>query len=259
MTTVIKISRRKFLNIALAAVPGATFAHAFAMEPEQLKVNKLALKALGGQISIIHFTDLHYNGDTFLTDKVTEEFIRRKPAFACFTGDLIEKAEYKEGAFAFIKSLGCPVYGVPGNHDRLSGVSSADYEMAFAATGGRWLENGSAVTADGQIEIVGISGMLPPAFTTPQAAHRILLTHYPAAVEGLYDDKFTVILAGHSHGGQVRVPFFGPLYLPDGVGRYDRGRFETTVGVMNVSAGLGTSMLPIRFNCPPEITIVSSV
>ncbi|MDD2582270.1 MAG: metallophosphoesterase [Desulfuromonadaceae bacterium] len=260
MTDIVKISRRKFLSFTLAAIPGVTFAHKFTLETEQLKVNRLALDIMRQYSGIIHFTDLHFNGDTSVTDKVIDEFRRQKPDFACFTGDLIERSEYKEGAFAFIKSLGCPVYGVPGNHDYLSGVSSAEYQRAFAATGGSWLENRSTVTADRQIEIIGIAAsMSPPVFGPPQAARRILLSHYPAVADELGDNKFTLILAGHSHGGQVRVAFYGPLYLPEGVGRYDRGRFETAAGVMNVSAGLGTSILPIRFNCQPEITIINPV
>jgi predicted MPP superfamily phosphohydrolase len=68
---------------------------------------------------------------------------------------------------------------------------------------------------------------------------------------------FDLILSGHSHGGQVRLPLFGPPYLPWGVGRYDLGFFETENGPLYVNAGIGTYHAPIRFNCPPEITVVT--
>ena len=67
-----------------------------------------------------------------------------------------------------------------------------------------------------------------------------------------------LILAGHSHGGQVRLPFIGPLLLPSGVGPYDYGCYDTPGGPLSVSAGIGTlSSFPIRWNCPPEITLVT--
>ncbi len=80
---------------------------------------------------------------------------------------------------------------------------------------------------------------------------------YPELADRLDGARFDLIMAGHSHGGQVRVPFFGPLFLPWGVGRYDLGRFETAGGPLYVNAGIGTYHLPLRFNCRPEITLVT--
>ncbi len=79
--------------------------------------------------------------------------------------------------------------------------------------------------------------------------------HYPAWVEKFATQKFDLLLAGHSHGGQVRLPFFGPLYVPFGVEQYDLGRFETKAGVLYVNPGIGWFPWPIRFNCRPEITV----
>ena len=64
-----------------------------------------------------------------------------------------------------------------------------------------------------------------------------------------------LILAGHSHGGQVRIPFYGPILLPYGVGRYDLGMFRTGCGPLYVNPGIGWFPVPIRFNCQPEITV----
>jgi predicted MPP superfamily phosphohydrolase len=85
-----------------------------------------------------------------------------------------------------------------------------------------------------------------------------MLTHFPQAVDKIGDTTFAVILAGHSHGGQVRLPFYGSLYLPPGVGRYDLGSFQTPVGPLHVTAGIGTSGLPVRFCCPPELSLYQS-
>lgn len=254
------ISRRKFLSMALAALPGVSIAHALTVETEQLEIHRIVLNGAAAHFRFIHFSDIHFTGDSLLTRKVTEIFRHQQPDFACFSGDLIESDEYKDGAFEFIKSLGCPVYGAPGNHDRSCGVPYSEYEEVFKATGGEWLVNRNVITPCGRIEIVGIESTI--SFTLPlrsKAAHSILIAHKPLAVDGVGENRFMMVLAGHSHGGQIRLPFLGPLVLPEGVGGYVRGQFETNAGLLNVSAGLGTSKLPIRFNCPPEITIVNPV
>jgi len=64
----------------------------------------------------------------------------------------------------------------------------------------------------------------------------------------------SLVLAGHSHGGQVRLPFYGPLIVPFGVGRYDLGWFQTAASPLYDNAGIGYFHLNVRFNCRPEIT-----
>ena len=69
--------------------------------------------------------------------------------------------------------------------------------------------------------IVGIH-----ALKAPRAGRRLLLQHYPEMAAKLHGHTFDLILAGHSHGGQVRLPFYGALFLPWGVGSYDMGLFR---------------------------------
>jgi hypothetical protein len=83
----------------------------------------------------------------------------------------------------------------------------------------------------------------------------ILLIHYPAWAKE-FKEKFDLILAGHSHGGQVRLPFYGALIVPFSVDEYDLGLFQTKAGPLYVNAGIGWFPYPIRFNCRPEITVV---
>ena len=85
---------------------------------------------------------------------------------------------------------------------------------------------------------------------------RILLTHYPAEVDTLTEPAYDLVLSGHSHGGQVRLPWFGALIVPFGVNRYQMGTYATPSGRLHVSAGLGTFFLPVRFCCRPEITLI---
>ena len=81
--------------------------------------------------------------------------------------------------------------------------------------------------------------------------------HYPEIAHGMRDQRFDLILAGHSHGGQVRLPFLGALIVPNGVGPYDHGYYETPGGPLYVNAGIGTYLIPVRLNCRPEITVIT--
>jgi uncharacterized protein len=137
------------------------------------------------------------------------------------------------------------------------GVAVDDIEKTFAATGGGWLLDGQAVTQDGKLSIVGLACRsfkheLPkwsPAIRT------ILLMHYPAWIEKLSGQNLELILAGHSHGSQVRLPFYGPIFIPFGVSQYDLGLFRTDAGPLYVNPGIGWFPVPVRFNCRPEITV----
>ena len=95
----------------------------------------------------------------------------------------------------------------------------------------------------------------PPRFNLEPNQRNILLIHYPEWADKLGKTKLDFILAGHSHGGQVRLPFYGPLIVPFGVGAYDLGLFQTPAGPLYVNAGIGYFYLNVRFNCRPEITV----
>jgi uncharacterized protein len=252
------LSRRQFLSFLLTAIPSASLAHGMAIEPEQLTVSSKSLAMSGPPVRFVHFTDLHFRGENSLTHRVAAEIRRLRPDFACFTGDLIESAEYGKGAFRFIRSLGCPVYGSPGNHDCWSGVPAGEFAEAFAATSGAWLENENLLVPGTDLEIAGISIDDNWAIPQPLSQNRILLTHYPQSVDTIKSARFSAILAGHSHGGQVRFPLVGAIYLPPGVGRYVLGTFDTPVGPLHVNAGIGTRFLPVRFCCPPELYLFQS-
>lgn len=67
-----------------------------------------------------------------------------------------------------------------------------------------------------------------------------------------------LILAGHTHGGQVNLPFVGELIVPSGYGKkYAKGLIEENGKTMFLTKGIGTSILPVRFNCLPEIIVIN--
>ena len=251
-----KMTRRKFLTLGALALPAAAGVDARFIEPERLRVTNLTLNP-NGKLRFVHFTDLHYRGDDAYAEEVVRSINALAPDFVCFTGDLVEDKRFAAKALEFIRAVNAPVYGSPGNHDYWCGASFDDYAEAFAATGGAWLVDRSTVLAQHDLEIVGMAIIGARALKPPRARQRILLLHYPEMADRLHAPRFDLILAGHSHGGQVRLPFYGALVLPHGVGRYDMGYFVTEGGPLYVNAGIGTYHLPLRFNCRPELTLVT--
>jgi predicted MPP superfamily phosphohydrolase len=252
-----KISRRKFLSLGAFALPAIVAIDSRLGAPTRLRTSNLKLSDQP-KARFVHFSDFHYAGDIDYAGKVIAAINELRPDFVCFTGDLVEERQYAEEALGFIRQISSPVYGIPGNHDYWSQAPFPEYEYSFEATGGAWLANNNIVLPRHDLEIVGmgIDGM--PSEPSELATRHLLMIHYPAMADHLGDRKFDLILAGHSHGGQVRIPFVGALVLPSGVGPYDYGQYATAAGPLHVSAGIGTlSSVPVRWNCPPEITVVT--
>jgi predicted MPP superfamily phosphohydrolase len=249
-----KITRRKFLGLSALALPAALGADSSALETTTLRVTKLERGP--GPCRFVHFSDFHYQGDTDYAAKVIRAINELTPDFVCFTGDLVEEAASAPAAFEFIRQINVPVFGTPGNHDVQSGVPFSDFENAFAATGGGWLADRTALLPQYDLELVGFGRRSIHAFKEPQAGRQILLMHYPQMANGL-GRRFDLILAGHSHGGQIRLPFLGAIVLPKGVRPYEYGFYETPGGPLYVNAGIGTYRIPFRWNCRPELTLIT--
>lgn len=252
-----KINRRRFLLGALLAAPLATFADAKWLEPDWVKTRRLSLGATKPRHRFVHFTDLHHKGDRAYLLSVVNKINALSPDFVCFTGDIIEEKKHLPEALELLGRIKSPMYGVPGNHDYWSKVVFRDIEQCFTATGGGWLLDRQMVTQDGKFSVIGAT-CLTFKHETPKPnpkTRNIFLMHYPAWVKNLSETRFDLVLAGHSHGGQVRLPFYGPLFVPFGVDQYDMGMFHTASGPLYVNPGIGWFPWPIRFNCRPEITV----
>ena len=256
MTKSRKFSRRHFLFASLLASPAAVLGDARWLEPQWVKVHRLRLSQEPAH-RFVHFSDLHHKGDRAHTQSVVNTINSLKPDFVCFTGDIIEEAKYLPEALEALAGVTAPMYGVPGNHDYWSGAPFSEMNKCFASTGGAWLMDETRVIAGGKINLMGMAHMGPKhALPSPRRELKnILLMHYPAWVKA-FDQKFDLMLAGHSHGGQVRIPFYGPPIVPFLVDEYDLGLFHTKAGPLYVNPGIGWFPYPIRFNCRPEITVI---
>jgi uncharacterized protein len=246
------------LKAALLLTPALAVSDARFVEPTWLRVRHVRLGHDKPSHRLIHFTDLHHKGDRAYLQRVVNQINALSPDVVCFTGDIIEEKSFLAQALAILSGIKSPIYGVPGNHDYWSKMPFDEAAKCFEATGGAWLLDQQRMTTDGKICISGAtcqSTRKPPPLQPAPKARNILLMHYPAWVENLGAGKFDLILAGHSHGGQVRLPLYGAIYVPFGVDRYDLGLFHTAPGPLYVNPGIGWFPWPIRFRCRPELTV----
>jgi uncharacterized protein len=256
------INRRKFLaalGVALFGTPLCITAEAKWLEPTWLSIRRLKIGDGAPSHRLVHFSDLHHKGDRSYLQSVVDAINSLAPDFVCFTGDIVEDRKFLKEALQALSQIRSPIFGVPGNHDFWSGIPFGPVRECLASTGGAWLLDEARPTADGRINIIGATCFRPNQALQPvdPAAKRILLFHYPAWVKRLGGQKFDLLLAGHSHGGQVRIPFHGPIFLPSGVDEYDLGLFQTRAGPLYVNAGIGYLQdYNFRFNCRPEITLI---
>ena len=249
-----KLSRRSIL-LALLASPFIAYAYAWQLERRWIKTTRLTINPNGTRIA--HITDIHYLGDKILIKSLIKKIHASNVEMVFFTGDLIDSSspDHLDEALDFITQIKLPVYGVAGNHDPIDRKSVQKYRTAFKQTGGDWLERSSI-----ELDQLHLHPLLPGRPLTQGTKNKphILLTHYPETADGKnrQNHRFDLILAGHSHGGQVRLPVVGPLLLPTGVGDYDRGLFDTPMGKLYVNVGIGTFVFHVRFLCRPELAII---
>ncbi len=251
-----KITRRRFLLLTALASPGLIAADATWLEPDWVKVRSVKLTEGKPSHRIVHITDIHHKGDRPYLESVVRKVNRLSPDAVCFTGDLIEEKKFVPEALHILEGIQSPLYGIPGNHDYWSHAVFGKFRESFARTGGVWLMDAQTFTADGKILISGATCLHGrPAPLKPQpGVKNIFLLHYPLLNERL-TAQYDLLLAGHSHGGQVRLPFFGALIVPYWVGRYQMGLYHVPAGPLYVNPGIGWIGTPVRFNCRPEITV----
>ena len=225
---------------------------------------------------IVQISDLH-NAE-FGTDnqKLIDILKSEAPDAIVITGDLIDaRRTNTEIAESFARRCMeiADCYYVPGNHEaRLGGTYDA-FESALIADGVNVLRNGS-VRIRKEMDAIRIIGVDDPAFAKASDA----ITNLDAALEALSSDDFTILLAhrpelideyskwgidlvlsGHAHGGQIRLPGIGGLYAP-GQGffpRYTSGNYTVGDTEMIVSRGIGNSAFPLRVNDRLEVVIVT--
>jgi len=250
----LKISRRNLLRLGVYGPMAAVLTDGFVIEPRWLAVRHIVLSQTPS-IKIIHFTDPHHKGDVRYLRNVVKQINSMPADFVCFTGDIMEKTTYLDEALEILRTINKPMYGVPGNHEYWSHAPFNVIQEAFTATGGAWLVDQEISIKNDTVLLHG-HAQKPVRRKNSTVRKNILLTHHPETVDHLPEKSFDLILAGHAHGGQVRLPFWGAVIVPPHTGTYDRGLFKTPSGPLYVSTGIGYWYIPVRFFCRPEIALI---
>ncbi|MGD9636108.1 MAG: metallophosphoesterase [Pirellulales bacterium] len=223
----------------------------------------------GGLLRIAHITDLHMSGrvakEYFV--EIVDTINRLEPDLVTLTGDLVEREEclgWLPDTLGRLRAK-AGVYYVLGNHDlRINhrGLLAELNGLGLIHVGGTWRE---AEIGDLRVVLAGNEmpwlGPAPnPALLPPRDENelplRILLAHTPDQFRWAATHDFDLMLAGHNHGGQIRLPWLGAILAPSLSGvRYASGTFRRASTVMHVGRGTG-GLTPFRWNCPPEIALL---
>ena len=181
-------------------------------------------------------------------------------------GDAAKGAVDAEPCARLLRQLKAPhgLWAVLGNHD--CNTDPQYITHALQAEGISVLANQSApIERDGaRIWLAGVNDVLSETAdlaetlrSVPTGEAVVLLAHEPDFADEAARFPIDLQLSGHSHGGQVRIPFLPPLYLPAMARKYVLGRYRVGELDLYTNAGLGTVDLPVRLNCPPEITVLT--
>ncbi|MFN7131741.1 MAG: metallophosphoesterase, partial [Myxococcales bacterium] len=116
---------------------------------------------------------------------------------------------------------------------------------------------GEPFTVVGIDDLLTRSADVPRAFRGAHEGSRLVLAHIPRTAELLRHHRASLCLSGHTHGGHVNVPLLTPALMKAARERYLAGHFELQKTQLYVSRGIGGAVVPIRFNAPPEVTLIT--
>jgi hypothetical protein len=181
-------------------------------------------------------------------------------------GDNAKGAFAAEPCARMLSQLSAPygLWAVMGNHDE--GTDHKHVTRALEAENIHVLANQSQeIEADGaRFWLAGVNDVLSRSADLSKTLRRvpanepvILLAHEPDFADEASAYPIDLQISGHSHGGQIRLPFLPPLYLPKMAKKYIWGRYQVGPLPLYTTAGLGTVGVPMRLNCPPEITLLT--
>lgn len=255
-----KAPRRRRAWIALL-VAVLLYGYAGHVEPAWLEVthHDVALR-VAKPITLAHLTDLHTVGFWRRERRLVEQLEVERPDVIVITGDTLCQGGNYDQCKPLLEKLHAPlgVYMVPGNWEVANPIK--DLKGFFAGCGVRYLRNESVELVPG-LWLVGLDDFaigrpdFPRAVAkVPAGTTRIVLCHSPGFFDRI-DGDYDLAFAGHTHGGQVRLPFLPPLFLPAGCGRFVAGWYERDGRRLYVSRGIGMSGLRFRFCCRPELAI----
>ncbi|MDQ2692398.1 MAG: metallophosphoesterase [Chloroflexota bacterium] len=280
-----RINRRDFLKLTvvamldfvLLAMAGAVYS--LWIEPGRFKVEtvRLRLRRLSPRFSgirIVQISDIHMGGwmNRERLQRVADLVRAEKPDALLITGDFLIGHGHIDISHQVVGDLiagltplasSVPTLAVLGNHDYWTNPEAVRY--VFNSTGIRDLTN-KVFTLEREGENLHFCGVddiwegdvrldIVIAQLSDDGA-AILLAHEPDFADTSAETgRFDLQVSGHSHGGQVVLPLLGPPVLPRLGRKYPGGLYQVANMFQYTNRGVGTANLPVRFNCPPEITV----
>ena len=228
---------------------------------------------------IVQISDLHNAQFGDNNGRLLAIMQQQEPDMIAITGDIIDCYDTDlDVAVSFAREAAkiAPCYYVTGNHEaRLAGYG--DFKRQLQEAGVTVLDN-SSVELEKDGDVITLTGVMDIAFLKEnisddedlvmhtalqelcreEVQYRILLSHRPSQFEVYVAYELDLVLSGHMHGGQFRIPGLGGLYTPsDGFfPEYDAGLFQSGNTQMVVSRGLGNSIFPLRINNRPDVVVV---
>jgi len=214
----------------------------------------------GKRLLVAHVTDLHTDGLGVTELKLIDTIRSEKPDIIFITGDIATPGGTAKGYEDVLSKLNAPlgVYFVQGNWEYWEPVKELGQilkRVGIVDLTNRYIHVKDNLWLVGQDDKLAGSPELKTYERVPSGNKIISLFHSPELFESI-NMKTDLAFAGHSHGGQIRLPFIGSLWTPEGTGKYDSGWFQEGHAKMYVSRGIGNSIMPIRFNCRPEIAFI---
>jgi predicted MPP superfamily phosphohydrolase len=215
-------------------------------------------------LTILHVSDLHFHGTP--SREYFEAIMGRcaawRPDLVCVTGDVADSDEHHAWIAPVLGKLAWKEAAVAilGNHDHRHDVGTIREEMrklGMLAPENSWHEltvRGERLIVVGNEEPwlrgVDLAGC-------PEGPFRLCLSHTPDNLRWAQRNRMDLVLSGHVHGGQIRVPPFGSILVPSRCGRrYDHGAYALGGTLLHVSRGLSGEH-PVRYNCRPEVTLIT--
>lgn len=222
---------------------------------------------------IVHLTDLHYGSlvPLAIIRHVIQRVNRLDRDLVVCTGDYVHQRAATtqiDAVWPLLSGLTAPlgVLSVLGNHDHWANTERSQYWLdkthqdlrhkvkAIEKAGERlWIAGAGDLWEDHRNLDQILSGI-------PHADCRIVLAHNPDTADSQFSGRIDLMISGHTHGGQVDIPFIGPPVLPVRNKTYSSGLKISLRGTrVFISKGIGWAIYPIRFNCPPEIAVLELV
>ncbi len=269
------MNRRKFLKLFSFGSTGVLISsYPFFIERYYIQINTYSISVPNlseefNDFRIVHLTDLHFG---FLVPESIIHYVidkansLTKDVIVC-TGDYIHARNSTREidiVWPIISKLesNYGVYNVLGNHDHWG-----SFERSF-----EWLEksgqnirhkvksiekNGKRIWIGGAGDFWEDENGVDKAFKNmPQNECKILLAHNPDTADEDFNTRIDLMISGHTHGGQVNIPFWGTPILPVKNKKYASGFIQTPKTNIFINKGIGWAILPVRFNCYPEIAIL---